>query len=57
MLRLRKQARKLHQHARKYYICGKRILESSLKVKMIEKLEIIAITQTNIEVHHIVFAI
>ena len=51
------EERKSHQDTKVGYICGKRILKSSLKVQIIGKLEVIAIIQVNIEVQHIGFVI
>ena len=56
-LPLTKEELKPHQDARNCYICGQKILKNSLKVEIIEKLEIIANIQANIETQHIVFVI
>ena len=45
-------------NARNCYTCGKRILQSSLKIKIMEKLEIIAtILHIYLEAQHIEFVI
>ena len=53
LLALTKEELNLHKDAKVCCICGK----SSLKIKIIEKLEIIAIIQLNIEAQHIVLEI
>ena len=57
MLPLRKEELKSHRDAKNHYICGKRILQKLANSKIMEKLEIIAITQVNAEAQHIVFVI
>ena len=57
MLPLAKEELKSRQDAKVCYIFGKRILKNSLKVKIIGKLETIAIIQVNIVTQHIVFVI
>ena len=53
MLPLTKEELKLHHDETNCYICGK----SSLKVKIIGKLETIVIIEVNIEVQQIAFVI
>ena len=48
---------KTHQDAKVCYICGKKILKNSLKVKIVEQLETMVIIQVNIEVQLIVYVI
>ena len=57
MIPLTKEELKSHQDAKVCYICKKEFYRSSLKIKIIQKLQIIAIIQVNIEVQHIVFVI
>ena len=54
MLSLKKEELKSYQDAKVCYICGKRFQKSLLMIKVIEKLETIAILQVNIEKQHIV---
>ena len=53
MLPLTKEELKLHQDATKCYICRKRILQSSLKLKIVGKLKFIIIIHSNIEAQDI----
>ena len=59
MLPLTKETLKLHQDVYMKYgtFVEKELYKSSLKVKIIENLEVIAIKQVNIEVHSIIFVI
>ena len=57
MIPLTKEELKSNQDAKVCYICKKEFYRSSLKIKIIQKLQIIAIIQVNIEVQHIVFVI
>ena len=54
---LTKEELKPHQDGKKCCICLKRILQSSIKIKIIKKLERIVIIQVNIETQLLVFAI
>ena len=56
MLPWTKQELKSHQHAKVYYICGKKYFKSLLMIKIIE-LGTNVILQVNIEAQHIVFVI
>ena len=57
MLPLTKEELKSGEDAKVCYIYKKKSQKSSLKAKIIEKLEIIVIIQVNIEAQHIVFVI
>ena len=57
MLPLIKEELKSYQDAKICYICRKKSLKCLLKMKIMEKSEIIVITQLNIEAQHIVFVI
>ena len=59
MLPLTKETLKLHQDVYIKYgaFVEKELYKSSLKVKIIENLEVIAIKQVHIEVHRIIFVI
>ena len=58
ILPLIKEEFKLKEDAGKWFICGKRILQKLVKkVKIIAKLEIIAIVWVNIKAQHRVFVI
>ena len=54
MLLLTKKEVKSHQDTTVCCICGKKLRDNLLKIKIIEKLETIAILQLNTEVQHIV---
>ena len=57
ILLLIKKELKSYKDAKVSYICRKKSWKNFLQVKIIEKLEIIIITQENIEAQHIVFVI
>ena len=59
MLPLTKETLKLHQDVYIKYgrFVEKELYKSSLKVKIIENLEVIVIKQVNTEVHRIIFVI
>ena len=57
MLPLTEEELKSYQDAKICYICRKKSLKCLLKMKIMEKSEIIVITQLNIEAQHIVFVI
>ena len=58
MLPLTKRTLNLHQDMRECYICRKKILKKSLlKIKIIKKLETVAILPVNIGVRNIIHVI
>ena len=55
MLPLTKEEFKLHEDVKVRYICGKESYKNLLKIKFIEKLEIITVIQASIETPQVVF--
>ena len=57
MLLITKEELKSHQDPKAWHICGNSFLNGFLMIKIIGKLEIVAIIQVNIEAQHIVYEI